>query len=85
MDILTKEDWWQVVEDNAEAIRDMLYSFQRDHREVFDPFLKSKDWEKLHSLFNAMWSSLPDDPSIHGIKGFHALCDLCSEDWVFHE
>jgi hypothetical protein len=84
MDILTKEDWWEVVADNTEAILDMLFMFQQDHRIVFDPYVKSKDWEKLHELFEKIWHNIPNG-SAQNIKGFYSLCDLCSETWVFDD
>ena len=45
----------------------------------------NKDWSRILSYFNAFWIHAPDEPWIHTIPGWGALCDLCSEYWVFEE
>lgn len=50
--------------------------------------LKSKEnrnYERLLTYLNAFWAAAPDQPYIHSIPGWGALCDLCSENWVFYE
>jgi hypothetical protein len=46
---------------------------------------KIKDGHKLARYFNGAWGLAPDQPGIHRIPGWHALCDLCSEEYVLDE
>lgn len=54
-------------------------------RQFFDEALTNSDHEGMHGLMYRFWAALPDSPDIQSIPGFHILCDLCSEDWVFYE
>jgi len=45
--------------------------------------LEEKDHETLKSFFEKAWMAAPDKPYIHSWPGWSALCDLCSEYWVF--
>ena len=56
-----------------------------DPAERFDAAVKAKDWGTLVNLMNEAWFGVPESTSCWGIPGFGALCDLCSEAWVFQE
>lgn len=45
----------------------------------------NKNWEKLHQYLYAAWESAPDKGWIHELQGWNTLCDLLSEEWVFHD
>lgn len=36
-------------------------------------------------FMDRIWSTMPDDRSIHSLPRWFLLCDLCSEAWVFEE
>jgi len=85
MIIQTKADWW------AEA--QMMQHYLPDYAAHFNlewptdeawKLIEAGDHEKLHSLYEQLWSDLPDSPSIH-FHPFGQLCDLCSEYWPFQE
>lgn len=46
---------------------------------------EEKDHEKLSLLFQQTWGNAPDTPLLSKIPGWWALCDLCSESWVFDD
>jgi hypothetical protein len=46
---------------------------------------EKKDWRALRKIFGDVWFGIPESMGAHSIPGFGALCDLCSEDWVFQE
>jgi hypothetical protein len=45
---------------------------------------ESRDQTLARFLFG-IWDAAPDRASIHFLPSWHALCDLCSEEWVFNE
>ena len=49
--------------------------------------LKMKRYsEPLHFVFERVWASAPDVPGLaKEFKAWPALCDLCSEFWVFDD
>ena len=56
-------------------------------RPMYRHILKLKEERNSHlaRYFNAAWGAAPDNPSIHQIPSWDALCDLCSEEWVLAE
>ncbi len=46
---------------------------------------EAKDPQALGQLLSATWFGIPESISAHSLPGFGVLCDLCSENWVFHE
>ena len=44
---------------------------------------KDRDHETMHDFLQKAWSAAPDKPYIHKWPSWSALCDLCSEYWVF--
>ena len=98
--IETKDDWWTLLETSWSNILDMAVqvgaplgqNIDLDGKDMPISLLKqmedaktAKNWEVLSIFFNKVWWMLPDESSIHSIPGFHSLCDLCSETWVFQE
>lgn len=47
--------------------------------------LKADRDRQLVRYFNAAFFAAPDVSSIHSIKRWHILCDLCSEEWCLDE
>jgi hypothetical protein len=45
----------------------------------------SRNHEAMGAFLFAAWERAPDNPSIHGIRGWNCLCDLCSEQHVFDQ
>jgi hypothetical protein len=44
---------------------------------------RDRDHETLGGFFQKAWMAAPDRPHIHSWPSWGALCDLCSENWVF--
>jgi len=42
-------------------------------------------WMTAVEWLQKLWEAAPDAPVIHTWEGWHSLCDLCSEKWVFEE
>lgn len=51
----------------------------------FDEAIESRDYAALLTLLNQTWFGLPESYSSRQLPGFDALCELCSESWVFAE
>lgn len=85
MTIKTKDDWWKLAEQTLPEIPDYAAEFGIDwpHEEA-DNFFKEKDHLNLHIFFETIWAKLPDNEYIR-FHPFYAICDLCSEYWVFQE
>lgn len=47
--------------------------------EELTALITAKDWTSIASILNKAWFNAPDCPTIHQIRGWHVLCDLCSE------
>ena len=47
-------------------------------------FLRENRDSKLARYFHASWG-MASDAYAYSVPGWGALCDLCSEDWVFYE
>jgi len=83
--IKTKQDWI----DLARKTLPKLSDYAREHGRQFEEekaigLLDRGMYLSLHSILQSLWMRLPDHRDIrHG--PFFDLCDLCSEDWVFHE
>ncbi len=44
-----------------------------------------KNGLELSRWLNLCWIAAPDKPYIHSWPSWSAMCDLCSENWVFDE
>jgi len=98
MVIHNSRDWWFLVNDSWLQLLDLFYryapmqSFILENGKILtQPFAlyleelrANQDLELAHYL-QKLFASAPDDPSIHRIKGWSELCDLCSEDHVLYE
>ncbi len=90
MKIETKEDWLGSAAETIGQLPDYAAEFRCnfDAEKAFD-LLKTATMTgeaptQLHSMFEKLWSDLPDHPAIH-TGPFNDLCDLCSEIWVYGE
>lgn len=82
--INTKEDWWNVLDTHYKNICITITN-------IYEPFLPSfckayqeKDEELILKILNEVWWKAPDDQSIHSLPSWDAICDLCSESWMFN-
>jgi hypothetical protein len=46
---------------------------------------KTKDHDRLCRYFNAAWNLASEAYAAERVPGWLAMCDLCSEEWVFNE
>lgn len=93
----TDEQWWQVV---STWWDDLLLIMERflpmsgfadkdggtlsvSLREHIIKLKQNKD-RKLAWYLDSAWCAAPDHGSIHAIKGWGVLCDLCSEQHVLY-
>lgn len=99
VDIKSKADWWQVLNDHWADILECaanaganLRAPEPQFQELADlrPFVvfleKSKadrNEEVLCRFVQRIWSAAPDRASIHSWPSWDVLCELCSEQWVF--
>ena len=51
----------------------------------FDRMKEAKDGLGLVRLLNQTWFGMPESTEVRSFLAFGALCDLCSESWVFNE
>jgi len=47
--------------------------------------MEKRDWETLYRLFSNTWMGVPESLGAWSVPSFGALCDLCSEAWVFQD
>ncbi len=80
--IKTIEDYWKLANDNIDNIK-AITEMVNMHGYVIDKIIYDCDHVALVSFCNKVWFALPDNRGLHSIPGFYALCDLCSESWVF--
>jgi len=90
MIIRTPEDWFKLADKTIGRLPDYASEFMTDFdADKATGLLKAakdsgQEPDELHSMFETLWSELPDHPAIH-TGPFNDLCDLCSEYWVFQE
>lgn len=93
-----KEEWWQLLEENWEAILDIFYQFLPMHEccnynnnitvitlsRTIDRLKQDRNPDIARYL-NRAWGAAPDNISIHSIPGWGKLCDLCSEEYCLYD
>jgi len=96
--ISNREDYWVCVNANwtdilalfgkvgidlrsEQGVGEMLEIPLYKHLEM----LREKRSPNIVHYFDWVWGVAPDRPYIHEWAGWFALCDLCSESWVFEE
>lgn len=47
--------------------------------------IESQDHNAILAILNQTWFGIPETSSAHQSDGFKALCELCTEAWVFAE
>ena len=94
---LLENNWKYLTEDLPDALNIMLgTAATSDHTHdgtplgitCFEDLEQAKtnmNWQRITSYLNAFWIHAPDEQWIHTIPGWGALCELCSEVWVFEE
>lgn len=98
MKIESREDYWNIVREYKQDLLNIMWQFipmekhewhdgtfleKPLHRKI-DEMIDNEDPE-FNSVLQKTWWLAPDDPSIHRIKSWYILCDLCSENWVLYE
>lgn len=86
--IKNTKDWLKVAKALNDSGRlDQIYT--NIYRQTLDPALnpitQNDPWYTIHEFLEKLWFDAPDEPYIHGWRGWSDLCDLCSEVWVFKE
>jgi hypothetical protein len=94
----TYDEWWLLLNDNWSDILNIFYQYlpMSEFEDINGNLLGNPLSEHIESMrrhksidmpryLNAAWGAAPDHPGIHGIPGWHVLCDLCSEEWCLHE
>ena len=71
----------QIVESEVKFINSVYKGTRREYMKK----LKNNADPKLVNILNEIWGSAPDTPTLHKLKGWGSLCDLCSEEYVLHE
>jgi len=93
-EIRSKGDWWAVLEDNLpylifEIPERIGYKtgegYQGPTPMDFISAKANNNHVGCYAYLNRLWEVAPDKAWIHTINGWGALCDLCSEMWVFDE
>ena len=51
----------------------------------FDVYEKGHDGASMVDLLHQTWFGIPESMDAHSLPGFHDLCELCSEGWMFGE
>lgn len=83
-----EKDWWKVLEDNWDDIKDIAYRVYKKPEKLIDKMIKSKTQKNgpaMTSYLNDIWYDAPNEPIIHTWKGWNTLCDLCFEDYILYE
>ncbi len=85
MDINTQDDWWVSLHTNLARFRETFFLIYGDTKrhDALVQASEAKDHETAHNILEEAWAAAPDSSKIHGWPGWGALCDLCSEYWVF--
>jgi len=70
----------------AKGVRESIRELeQNDPQRRFENYFKETNHEDMISLLNEVWFGMPESYESRNANGFDALCDLCSECWVFQE
>jgi len=83
--INNKEDWWNVLNICHKDICKTISIIYEPFLSVFCRVCQEKDEEAIIKILNEVWWKAPDDPIIFEYPAWDAICDLCSESWVFDE
>ena len=80
-----REEYFSLAYQHHDELFNIIADFSgRDNAEEFTLFLNERS-SSIAPIFHQAWADAPDRPWIHSIPGWHALCDLCSEDYVLYE
>ena len=82
-----KSDWYSVFDNHKTNIRTIVSTYNRQDLEKFDLLSseKLKNGLQLISVLNVAWFNAPDSKGVHYIPSWSAICNLCSESWVFED
>lgn len=73
-----KDEWIQTLDKWMPELQHIVETFFSEG-ENLTTLMTFKDWTSIASILNKAWFNAPDCPTIHQIRGWHVLCDLCSE------
>jgi hypothetical protein len=93
----TAEDYWVVVDNYWSYLLAIIERFGPPLKldemllgsEILSVSVAATRWKenrdiRLVEYFNDTWAAAPDCGTIHMIPGWHILCDLCSESYLFY-
>ena len=89
MNIRTPEDWWLIAiakRKDFEETCTLVYSDAAQCNAELKAMRVAYDVrnaDMLHDTLERIWANAPDKPIIHHWPSWGALCNLCSEFWVF--
>ena len=82
----SRAGWIKFFKDNYKVVRYVVSYFSGDTAaaalDAFKDVTENETAEKYNELWHILqqaWEDAPDCPSIRGVPGWHAVCDLCSE------
>lgn len=83
--IANEKDWYGLLGRNLENITLIVAQFNRNELGKFKILtdVKNTNGIEISSILNTTWFNAPDSSGIRHIPSWGALCDLCSESWVF--
>jgi len=75
----TIEEWWFLVDDMWNPLFSIIGRFNPKDQAKAEKARKKRKATDLYVILNRAWAAAPDSGSIHSIKGWGRLCDLCSD------
>ena len=98
MNITTREEWWNALNSEWDAIKDILHRYLPMWENVdleghaltcsmsdYVESLRHRFANDLSMYLQAAWSAAPDSPSIHDNACWGLFCDLLSEAYLLYE
>lgn len=86
--IMNKQEWIKLVLENEFNLTTICAMFnactENEWKKAKDEMIEKENLEFLGNILQMAWDNAPDKQWIHDLKGWHILCDLCS-DFIFGE
>lgn len=75
----TIEEWWFLVDDMWNPLFSIVGRFLPRKQAAAYKARNDRKAGDLYLILQQTWAAAPDSGSIHDIKGWGRLCDLCSD------
>jgi hypothetical protein len=80
----TKEETWQIIDDNKEGLLDIIKHFGGNNNAVIAEEMIKERKSEFHELMNKIWFSAPENwYLLHQFVCWELFCDLLS-DGIFY-